>query len=63
LAAVNFFLFIVGSTQVTRIMLYRQSVKDQPLTEEIKAVAQEQKDAVKEVAQDPVGAVKNAVGK
>jgi hypothetical protein len=44
-------------------MVYRQSVKDQPLTEEVKAVAQEQKDAVKEVAQDPVGAVKNAVGK
>ncbi|OCK89180.1 UPF0041 domain protein [Cenococcum geophilum 1.58] len=63
LAAVNFFLFIVGSTQVTRIMLYRQSVKDQLLTEEVKAVAQEQKDAVKAVAQDPVGVVKNVVGK
>jgi len=60
---VNFFLFIVGSTQVARIMLYRQSVKDQPLTEEVKAVAQGQKDAVKSVAQDPVGVVKNAVGK
>ena len=44
-------------------MLYRQSVKDQPLTEEVKAVAQGQKDAVKSVAQDPVGVVKNAVGK
>ena len=59
----NFFLFIVGSTQVARIMHYRQSVKDQPLTEEVKAVAQEQKDAVKAVVQDPIGVVKNPVGK
>ena len=44
-------------------MLYRQSVKDQPLTEEVKAVAQEQKDAVKAVVEDPVGVVKNPVGK
>ncbi|KAF2745920.1 UPF0041-domain-containing protein [Sporormia fimetaria CBS 119925] len=27
LAAVNFFLFIVGSTQVGRILMYRQSIK------------------------------------
>ncbi|KAF2465918.1 UPF0041-domain-containing protein [Lindgomyces ingoldianus] len=27
LAAVNFFLFVVGSTQVTRILLYQQSLK------------------------------------
>ena len=27
LAAVNFFLFVVGATQVTRIMIYQQSLK------------------------------------
>ncbi|OCL13915.1 UPF0041 domain protein, partial [Glonium stellatum] len=49
LATVNFFLFLVGSTQVARILLYRQSIKDQPLAEELKAVAQEQKDTAKTV--------------
>ncbi|OCK84756.1 UPF0041-domain-containing protein [Lepidopterella palustris CBS 459.81] len=34
LAAVNFFLFIVGGTQVTRIIMYNQSVKNKPITEE-----------------------------
>ncbi|KAF2017306.1 UPF0041-domain-containing protein [Aaosphaeria arxii CBS 175.79] len=39
LAAVNFFLFIVGSTQVARILMYQQSLKN--AGEEIKAEGKE----------------------
>lgn len=47
LAAVNFFLFCVGSVQVSRILLYRQSLKDKPLTEEVKDAAKESTEAAK----------------
>jgi mitochondrial pyruvate carrier 2 len=42
LAAVNFFLFIVGTTQVTRILMYRQSQKGTTIAQEVKDQAKEQ---------------------
>lgn len=56
LAAVNFFLFIVGATQVTRIMVYRRSlgaagheakVEGQQLKNELEAVGKKAEAAVK----------------
>ncbi|KAF2178703.1 UPF0041-domain-containing protein [Zopfia rhizophila CBS 207.26] len=55
LAAVNFFLFLVGSTQVTRIFLYKQSLKG--AGEETKAEGKELKEELQEVA----GKVEKAV--
>jgi mitochondrial pyruvate carrier 2 len=50
LAAVNFFLFCVGGTQVTRIFIYQQSVKE-PLKQETKSAEQ--------LVTDPIGVVKS----
>jgi hypothetical protein len=63
LATVNAFLFCVGATQVTRIVMYRQSVKGTPTGEEIKDATKEQAHVVEGVAKDPVGAVKAATAK
>lgn len=50
LAAVNFFLAIVGITQVSRIVMYRQSLKGlPPVVEEAKAEAKEGVEKVKEI--------------
>jgi hypothetical protein len=60
LATVNAFLFCVGATQVTRIVMYNQSVKGTSPIEEIKDVAKEQAAVVEGAAKDPKGAVKAA---
>ena len=60
LATVNAFLFCVGATQVTRILMYNQSVKGTSPLEEIKDVAKEQAAVVEGAVKDPKGAVKNA---
>lgn len=60
LAAVNFFLFCVGSVQVSRILMYRQSLKDQPLTAEVKDAAKEQAKVAEAVVKDPKGALNKA---
>ncbi|KAI9711478.1 MAG: hypothetical protein M1820_002041 [Bogoriella megaspora] len=65
LATVNFFLFTVGATQCTRILLYRQSLKNTPLSEELAQVAQEQAEAAQRIVDDPQGAIekgKKSVG-
>lgn len=36
LASVNFLLFCVGATQVTRVLMYQKSLKGETLGEEIK---------------------------
>ena len=60
LAAVNFFLGIVGITQVGRIMAYQRTLKNQPtsktLEDDIKNVATTSEGIVK----DPQGAKENA---
>ncbi|PSN69099.1 UPF0041-domain-containing protein [Corynespora cassiicola Philippines] len=57
LASVNFALFLVGSTQVTRIYLYNRSLKD---TEgQAKAEGKELKEDLKEVAEKAEKAIKS----
>lgn len=57
LAAVNFFLFLVGSTQVTRILMYQQSLKG--TEKEAKVEGKELKAELKEVAEKAENAVKS----
>lgn len=61
LATVNFFLFCVGSTQVTRIFLFRRSAEGKSKMEEAKQLATEEGKAVEGVVKDPVAAAKQAV--
>ncbi|KAF2223348.1 hypothetical protein BDZ85DRAFT_197004 [Elsinoe ampelina] len=42
LASVNFMLFLVGATQVTRVLLYRASLKGDTVGEEAKSAAKEE---------------------
>jgi len=53
LASVNFLVFCVGATQVTRVLLYQQSVKGESIVEEVKDAARQEgrdlKEAVKTV--------------
>jgi hypothetical protein len=56
LAAVNFFLFLVGGTQVTRILLHQQSVKN--VEAEVKAEGQELKSELATVEKKAEKAVK-----
>ncbi|KAF2098039.1 UPF0041 domain protein [Rhizodiscina lignyota] len=60
LAAVNFFLFCVGSTQVTRILMYQQSLKGDSMGSEVKKAATEQAQVVEEAVKDPKGALEKA---
>ena len=56
----NFFLGCVGVTQVTRILLYQQSVKNGTLSEVAERDAKDVTDTAKGIAKDAPGAVKNA---
>lgn len=47
LAAVNFFLGVVGIIQVSRILLYRSSQSNQTVVDEVKEGVESAKDAVK----------------
>lgn len=46
LAAVNFFLGIVGATQVTRILMYRRSLEESPIETAAESVAESVADTV-----------------
>ncbi|KAI9844082.1 MAG: hypothetical protein M1837_005795 [Sclerophora amabilis] len=61
LAAVNFFLGCVGTTQVTRILMHQQSVKNSDLPTEVGKATGEAAENAKGIAKDPEGAAKNAV--
>lgn len=61
LAAVNFFLGCVGVTQVSRIFLYQQSLKNETAGEVAKDSAIDAKDTAKSIAQNPESAAKEAV--
>jgi mitochondrial pyruvate carrier 2 len=50
LATVNFFLFCVGATQVSRIIVYRQSLKGTSTTDEAKDVVKEEAKVVQGAA-------------
>ena len=52
----NFFLGIVGITQVARIMAYQKSLKDQPLSEALKGDAKDIEATAEGIMKDPGGA-------
>jgi hypothetical protein len=62
LATVNFFLFCVGATQVSRVLIYRQSLKGTSSTEEVKDAGKEEAKTVQGVLEQSEGTVKQAVG-
>jgi mitochondrial pyruvate carrier 2 len=59
LAAVNFFLGIVGAIQVGRILMYQQSLKGTTATGEIKDMVKSEAATVKGIVKDPKGAAEN----
>jgi len=61
LASVNFLLFCVGATQVSRVLSYQSSLKGQTLGEELAEKAKDGKNKVVELAEDP-SKVKEVVG-
>ena len=61
LAAVNFFLGCVGVTQVSRIFLYQQSLKNETVGEVARDSAIDAKDTAKGIARNPESAAKEAV--
>lgn len=63
LATVNFFLFCVGATQVSRVIIYRQSLKGTSVTGEAKDVAKDEAETVQGVLEHSEEAAKQAVGK
>lgn len=56
----NFFLGVVGVIQTSRILLYRQSLKGDSLTEEAKQAAKEEGATGKKILENPVAAAKDA---
>ena len=63
LASVNFLLFCVGATQVTRVLQYQSEMKGQTLGEELKDKAKDASDKVQEVAKDPAKLKEAVAGK
>ncbi|KAF2839899.1 UPF0041 domain protein [Patellaria atrata CBS 101060] len=58
LAAVNFFLFVVGAIQVSRIFAYNQSLKNSSLPTEAKRALHEEEESAKGVVKDTQGIMK-----
>ncbi|KAL1606811.1 hypothetical protein SLS60_004218 [Paraconiothyrium brasiliense] len=58
LATVNFFLFLTGATQTTRILMWQRSVKD--AESQAQAEGKELKEELKDVAAKVEGKVENA---
>lgn len=54
LAAVNFFMFCVGSVQTARILQYRSSLKHESLGEAAKELGKEEADSLKATAKGEV---------
>lgn len=59
----NFLLFCVGATQVTRVLQYQSEMKGQTLGEELKDKAKDASNKVQEVAQDPAKLKEAVTGK
>ena len=60
LASVNFLVFCVGATQTTRVLLYRQSLKNDTVSQEIGKEAKSEGNTLEAIAKDPQGAVEKA---
>jgi hypothetical protein len=61
LATVNFFLFLTGSAQVTRILLHQRAVKNGTVSEDIKDAVKDGKQVVESELADAKAAVEKAV--
>jgi len=61
LATVNFFLFCVGATQVTRIFVWRQSEEGKNAVAVAKELTKEEGQVVEGVVKDTADAAKQAV--
>lgn len=57
LATVNFFVFLTGAVQTTRIFLWRKSQDGLTAGQELKELAKEEGRAIESVIRDPKGAV------
>lgn len=62
LASVNFLLFCVGTTQVSRVLMYQQSLKNESFGQELKDAAKEEKGTLEKVLEDPKS-IKDAIVK
>ncbi|GAB7352605.1 hypothetical protein MBLNU459_g2984t2 [Dothideomycetes sp. NU459] len=60
LASVNFLVFCVATTQVTRVLLYRQSLKGGSVPAEAESAAKQEGSALKSIAKDPEAAIQKA---
>ncbi|KEQ72767.1 UPF0041-domain-containing protein [Aureobasidium namibiae CBS 147.97] len=60
LASVNFLLFCVGATQVSRILLWQQAQKGDTISEELKKAGKQEGRELEAIAKDPKGAYENA---
>ena len=60
LASVNFLLGCVGAVQVTRVLMYQQSLKQDTIPQEVEKAAKQEGAILKDIVEDPKGAVKKA---
>lgn len=59
LASVNFLLFCVGATQVSRVLSYQSSLKGDSKTDEAKAELKKDAQGIERIVEDPKAAVKS----
>ncbi|PSK34421.1 hypothetical protein B9Z65_8747 [Elsinoe australis] len=59
LASVNFMLFLVGATQVGRVLIYRQSLKGDSVGQEVEAAAKEEGKDLKTAVEKAEAKIKN----
>lgn len=59
LASVNFLLFCVGATQVSRVLSYQSSLKGDSKTDEVKAELKKDAQGIERIVEDPKAAVKS----
>jgi mitochondrial pyruvate carrier 2 len=62
LASVNFLLFCVGATQVTRVVRYQQTLKGDSVGDEVKKAATEEESQLEKVIKDPKSVVEAVKG-
>lgn len=60
LASVNFLLFCVGATQVSRVLLWQKSQKGDSISHEIEQAGEQIVHTVEDIAKDPKGAYEKA---
>lgn len=53
LASVNFLLFCVGTTQVTRVLMYQKSLKQDGMGEEVEKAAKQEEGVLEKVIKHP----------